>query len=251
MKSAAARVSNPRSVAEFAERIGSVVILHSLKSAQGKTLNGKRAVVLNQVVVDNVSRWKVKVQGEEYTKTTAVKLENTKVCPIGYGQKPSKHPAYMDLALWQMSQIGKPMVQVERKYRNARGVAYDDDPPPQRARKLVELLDRPYENKNYTPNRTILTGEAAKCYHTVQESHMSSNCTTYHLEHISACLALAHMCQGEKCHAKGCGDGAAEAVLFAFLEAAPTALDVLMEFLVMTPYIGPEDPFQGNLKESF
>jgi hypothetical protein len=237
--------------------IGSVVLLHSLQSPQGKLLNEKRAVVLAQVIVSvgesntTTTRWKVKVEGEQHTKTTAVKAENIRFPPAPSGS----HPIYLEMVHWattEYKKLGKRM-EMDREYRDARGVTYDDDPPTHRARKLVELLDKPslVEKDGYTPNQTILVGEALKFYGAVGESNLAADCNIHDLEHIAGFLALAAMCQGEKSHAKGCGDGVPEAVMFAFLEAAPTSLDVLMELLVATPYIGPEHAFQGDLKQSF
>jgi hypothetical protein len=155
----------------------------------------------------------------------------------------------MDMVSFSTQQYLKPLAERDRVYRSARGITYDDDPPALRAQKLVELLDRPVGD--YTPNQTMLMGVVLLYYGCVSENSMRASCTMYDLEHISGLMSLAAMCQGENMHAKGCGDGVCEQVLFALLEAAPTSMDVLMEFLVSTPYIGPEKMYKGALRNSF
>jgi hypothetical protein len=59
------------------------------------------------------------------------------------------------------------------------------------------------------------------------------------------------MCQGEKMQAKGCGDGERESVLFALLEAVPMSITVLMEYLIRTPYIGPEEKYSTDVDKAF
>jgi hypothetical protein len=56
------------------------------------------------------------------------------------------------------------------------------------------------------------------------------------------------MCQGEKMQAKGCGDGERESVLFALLEAVPMSITVIMELLIRTPYIGPEEKYSTDVE---
>ena len=59
------------------------------------------------------------------------------------------------------------------------------------------------------------------------------------------------MCQGEASGAVGCGEGKPEAVVFALSEAAPVSLDVLLGFMVITPYVGPEEDFDDNLRDAY
>jgi len=221
--------------------IGSVVILHSLQSDIGKTANEKRALVL--CYHSDLDRWECKVEGRD--RTMALKESNMR---LDHPRDTETHPEYTEMAMWQLSLAMDPAARRQRKYRSARGVTYEDDPPPFRAQKLVELLDRP--DDSYTPNQTILAGEACKYYSVVGEENLSSDCSMYDLEHVAALLALAAMCQGD-CAAVGCGDGVPEAVLFALMEAAPRSIDVLMEFVVATPYIGPADKYRGSLETSF
>jgi hypothetical protein len=222
--------------------IGAVLQVHSLQSARGQELNGKRAVVVKRAGVQD--RWEMQLEGEQVT--TALKPDN-----LRFQKYPDKeqHPIYMDMVRFCTTQYAKRVDQRDRVYRSARGVTYDDDPPALRAQKLVELLDRPVGN--YVPNQTMLMGVVLLYYGLVSEDSMRASCTLYDVEHISGLMSLAAMCQGEKMHAKGCGDGACEQVLFALLEAAPQSMDVLMEFLVSTPYIGPEEMYQGALRKSF
>jgi hypothetical protein len=221
--------------------VGSIVVIHSLKSARGAELNGQRAIVLGK----EQDRWVTKVEGKDVgAKTTALKPENLSI--FNLNKVADTHPDYMSLVQWQMSQIHSSTA--ERVFRNARGLVYDDEPPPARARKLVELLERP--DGDYEPNQTIIMGVAVVYYNVVPETSMNMDCTIYDLEHVAGLISLVAMCQGEIMNAKGCGEGECEAVLFALLEAAPMSITVLMEFLIMTPYIGPEENF-SSVREAF
>ena len=51
--------------------IGAVLEVHSLKSARGSMLNGKRGVAVKRVVE---SRWEMQIEGEQIT--TALKPDN-------------------------------------------------------------------------------------------------------------------------------------------------------------------------------
>jgi hypothetical protein len=221
--------------------VGSIVLIHSLKSERGAELNGKRAIVISR---DN-DRWVTKVEGKQRQnagiKTTALKPDNLNISknPVG------THPEYMTLITWAKKER---FSAASRAYRNARGIVYDDTPPPARARKLVELLDRPHEG--YMPNQTIIMGVALMYYSVVPEHSMNKNCTIYDIEHIVGLISLTAMCQGEMMQAKGCGDGEPEAVLFALLEAAPMSITVLLEFLIRTPYIGPAENY-SKVKDAF
>jgi hypothetical protein len=221
--------------------VGSIVVLHSLKSARGDELNGKRAIV----VARDGDRWVTKVESKDVAmKSTALKPENLSISKRIVGT----HPDYITLITLQMEEL-RNQPSTSRAYRNARGLVYDDEPPPARARKLVELLDRP--DKNYTPNQTVIMGVALIYYGCVPESSMNMGFTIYDLEHVAGLMSLAAMCHGEKMHAKGCGDGECEAVLFALLEAAPMSITVILEFLIMTPYIGPEDNCTSSVQDAF
>jgi hypothetical protein len=218
--------------------VGSIVVIHSLKSVRGAELNGKRAIVIDR----DKDRWVTKVEGKENvaTKTTSLKPDNLIISK----KTVDTHPEYLTLVKWSHKVIpnllpGLPWPDALRIYRNARGIAYDDTPPPERARKLTELLERP--DGGYSPNQTVIAGEALMYYSVVPESSLNMDCTIYDLEHITGLISLTAMCQGEMMQAKGCGDGEPEAVLFALLEAAPMSITVLMEFLIRTPYIGPEE----------
>jgi hypothetical protein len=219
--------------------VGSIVVIHSLKSERGAELNGKRAIVISR----DKDRWVTKVEGKQNVekKTTALKPDNLNISKKTVGT----HPKYMTLISW----VRKVRYSnVSRGYRNARGIVYDDTPPPARARKLVELLERP--DKGYIPNQTVLMGVALLYYGVVPEQSMNRNCTIYDIEHIVGLISLTAMCQGEKMQAKGCGDGEPEAVLFALLEAAPMSITVLLEFLIRTPYIGPAENY-SKVKDAF
>jgi hypothetical protein len=150
--------------------VGSIVVIHSLKSVRGAELNDKRAIVLGR----EKDRWVTKVEGKDVgCKTTALKPENLTISKIITGT----HPEYMTLVSW----VWHNQPSSTRAYRNARGLVYDDTPPPARARKLVELLDRP--DGDYDPNQTVLVGVAAMYYRCVPESSMNMDCTIYDLEH--------------------------------------------------------------------
>jgi hypothetical protein len=219
--------------------VGSIVVIHSLKSERGAELNGKRAIV----IAKEKDRWVTKVEGKQSAgaQTTALKPDNLNISKKAVGT----HPKYMTLVTWAKKErySGK-----SRGYRNARGIVYDDTPPPERARKLVELLERPHEG--YMPNQTVLMGVALMYYSVVPEQSMNQNCTIYDLEHIVGLISLSAMCQGEMMQAKGCGDGEPEVVLFALLEAAPMSITVLLEFLIRTPYIGPAENY-SEVKDAF
>jgi hypothetical protein len=223
--------------------VGSIVLIHSLKSVRGAELNGKRAIVIAR----GKDRWVTKVEGKQKQnvgiKTTALKPGNLSISknPVG------THPEYMTLVAHSTKDIfNRPST--SRAYRNARGLVYDDTPPLARARKLVELLDRPDED--YEPNQTVLMGVACMYYNVVPESSMNMDCTIYDLEHVAELISLVAMCQGEIMEAKGCGDGEPEAVRFALLEAAPMSITVLLEFLIWTPYIGPEENY-SKVQDAF
>jgi hypothetical protein len=223
--------------------VGSIVLIHSLKSVRGAELNGKRAIV----IVRDKDRWVTKVEGKQKQnvgiKTTALKPGNLSISKKNVGM----HPKYMTLVAHATKEMfNRPST--SRAYRNARGIVYDDTPPPARARKLVELLDRPDEG--YEPNQTVLMGVTVKYYNSVPESSMNMDCTIYDLEHVAGLISLVAMCQGEIMKAKGCGDGECEAVLFALLEAAPMSITVLLEFLIWTPYIGPEENY-SEVQDAF
>jgi hypothetical protein len=229
--------------------IGSVVVLHSLQSAHGQTLNGKRAIVLHPA--KEGQRWTVKVEGKQYTETSDIKPANMQ---ISTGNDDDEdQPEYVDLVAWQLAHYeagrGDAWEPEYRRHRNARGVAYEDTPPPQRARKMVELLDK--RTDGHDPGGVVLVGESIKFYRTVGDKYMEADCTIDDRKHIAGMVALAAMCQGEAWHAVGCGDGEVETVLLAFLEKIPTSLDVLMEFVVLTPFLGTVDEFQGDSKEAF
>jgi hypothetical protein len=221
--------------------VGSIVVIHSLKSARGSELNGKRAIVIAR----EQDRWVTKVEGKDVgAKTTALKPENLSISNLN--NVAGTHPNYMSLVRW-LSKQRSPST-AERVFRNARGLVYDDEPPPSRARKLVELLERP--DGDYEPNQTIIMGVALMYYGVVPESSMNMDFTIYDLEHVAGLISLTGMCQGEIMNAKGCGEGECEAVLFALLEAAPMSITVLMEFLIMTPYIGPGENF-SSVQDAF
>jgi hypothetical protein len=220
--------------------IGSIVVLHSLKSARGAEFNGKRAIVISKQKVQDCDRWETKVEGRNGTTTMALKPENMHLSKISA----RRHPPYMDLVFWQRKELasGKPYELHERTY------PFDDELPPIRARKLLELLDRPVHEKDYRPNGTVMMGVALSYYACVPESSMRMGCTIYDLEHITGSVSFAAMCQGEKMQAKGCGDGEREAVLFALLEAVPMSITVIMELLIRTPYIGPEEKYSTDVE---
>jgi hypothetical protein len=227
--------------------VGSIVVIHSLKSVRGAELNGKRAIVIDR----DKDRWETKVEGKQNvgTETTSLKPDNLRISEKTVGM----HPEYMTLIAWVQKERFNlrphlPWPAASRIYRNARGIAYDDTPPPERARKLAELLERP--DKGYSPNQTVLMGVALLFYSAVPESSLNMDCTIYDLEHIAGLISLTAMCQGEMMQAKGCGDGEPEAVLFALLEAAPMSITVLMEFLIRTPYIGPEENY-SKVRDAF
>jgi hypothetical protein len=223
--------------------VGSIVLIHSLKSERRAELNGKRAIVTSR----DKDRWVTKVEGQQKQnvgiKTTALKPGNLSISKNPVGTRPE----YMTL----IAHVTKDMLNrqsTSRAYRNARGLVYDDTPPPARARRLVELLDRPDEG--YMPNQTVLMGVAAKYYHAVPESSMNMDCTIYDLEHVAGLISLLAMCQGEIMDAKGCGDGECEAVIFALLEAAPMSITVLLESLIWTPHIGTEENY-SKVQDAF
>jgi hypothetical protein len=187
---------------------------------------------------------------EGVTGFKAIRPKNLKISHAPPEDEP--HPDYMEMTMHQMTMaIQQQMTQssAPRLFRSARGVCYDDDTPLRRTRKLVELLDKP--DDSHTPQQTILTGEASKFYSVVGETNLQDGCTIYHLEHVAGILALAAMCQGEMCHAKGCGTGVGETVLLSILEAGPMPLDVIVDFLVLTPYIGPSNEFSERLDDEF
>jgi hypothetical protein len=222
--------------------VGSIVVIHSLKSVRGAELNDKRAIVLGR----EKDRWVTKVEGKDVgSKTTALKPENLSLSKIPVVKT---HPKYMKLIKWVGKERLIPQPSDTRAYRNARGLVYDDTPPAARARKLVELLDRP--DGKYEPNQTVLMGVAMRFYSAVPESSMNKNCTIYDLEHVAGLISLTAMCQGEQTGAKGCGDGECEAVLFAILEAAPMSITVLLEFMIFTPYIGPGENY-SSVRDAF
>jgi hypothetical protein len=155
--------------------IGSIVVLHSLKSARGAELNGKRAIVISKQKVQDCDRWETEVEGRHVTTTTALNPENMRLSKI----PARRHPPYMDLISWQRKELasGKPYELHQRTYRNARGIDFDDELPPIRARKLVEFLDRPVHENGYRPNETVMMGVALTYYSCVSESSMRTGCT--------------------------------------------------------------------------
>mmetsp|Transcript_20921 Transcript_20921/g.38374 ORF Transcript_20921/g.38374 Transcript_20921/m.38374 type:complete len:427 (-) Transcript_20921:91-1371(-) len=227
--------------------LGRVVVLEGLQSEAGKKLNGSHAIVIASQETDG--RWECKVL--EKIRTIGVKMDNMHILK----PEPTVHPAYMEMAMYRMQlSRGDGTLQEDQEkskgmYRSARGVCYNDEPVFHRARKLVQFLD--YPDEDYTPNETIMLGEAYYFYCSVSkyEKFFKVGCTMYDLEHMAALSSLACMCQGEITYAVGCGDGkqSSECVLFALLEAAPRSLEVLLQFIVMTPYIGEEEDGDPNM----
>jgi hypothetical protein len=221
--------------------IGVAAIVQSLNSTRGKQLNGKRSIVLNQLG----ARWKVKIEGESCT--TVLLPQNLKLSTMPVGET---HPEYLALNYWVSKQHengrqGRPL---EEKHGNARGVTYASDAPEHRARKLVELLER---STQYTPNKTILYGEALKYCSYLSESSLG-DFTVTDMEHVSGLLALGAMCQEVVRHVGvSRRDARADAVVFALLESAPVSLDVLLGFLVITPFIGLQQEFTREKQETF
>jgi hypothetical protein len=160
------------------------------------------------------------------------------------------HPEYLALNYWVSKQHengrqGRPR---EEKHDNARGVTYASDAPEHRARKLVELLER---STQYTANKTILYGEALKYCSYLSESNFG-DFTVTDMEHVSGLLAFGAMCQGVVRRAGASRRYARpDAVVSALLESAPVSLDVLLGFLVITPYIGLQQEFTLAKQEAF
>jgi hypothetical protein len=221
--------------------IGVAAIVHSLKSTRGKQLNGKRCIVLIQLG----ARWKVQIEGEP--STTALMPKNLKLPTMPVGET---HPEYLAVTYWVSKQHenGRRGQPLEENHGNARGVTYASDPPEHRARKLVELLER---STHYTPNKTILYGEALKYYRYLSESSLG-DFTVTDMEHFSGLLALGVVCQGIVRHVGASRrDARPDAVVFALLESAPVSLDVLLGFLVITPFIGLQHDFTHQKQEAF
>jgi hypothetical protein len=76
------------------------------------------------------------------------------------------------------------------------------------------------------------------------------------MEHMSGLLALGTMCQGsisrysqgQVCRASA---AAPDAAVFALLESAPVSLDVLLGFLVITPFMGLQEDFTLEKQDAF
>ena len=216
--------------------VGVVALVHSLQSARGKVLNGRRCILIEYL--SNDERWKVQIQDE--STTTALKVGNIKLTrrPVG-----ATHPEYLEMSLWYTQQFSAMLAgrKLEKKYRNARGVTFEDDEPYCRARKFVELLD--HCTDGYEPHQTIMHGEIARYYSVVPETSQSCDATMGNLEYTAGCIALSGMCYGRAMRAMDCGDGRPDIVVFALLESAPVSLSVLLSHVVSTHYIGPESGY--------
>jgi hypothetical protein len=70
-------------------RIGAALEVHSLKSARGSVLNGKRSVAVKRTVED---RWEMQIEGEQIT--TALKADNLRFHKYPENEQ---HPIYMDM----------------------------------------------------------------------------------------------------------------------------------------------------------
>lgn len=225
--------------------LGRIVILDGLQSPTGKKINGKYAMVLSSKENED-GRWECKVLHRD--KTVGIKSNFMKRVPKTEEPEDSD---YMEMAMYKMSLTGLTVRQGQErsfgKFRHGRGICYSDESVFHRATKLVQLLDYPDEDR--TPPKTVMLGVSDLCYSSlgVHEHMFQTGCTMYDLEHMAACASLASMAQGHPAVNCPSSEEASECILFALMSAAPRSIETLLQFIVMSPYIGNESDYDESL----
>ena len=226
--------------------VGRVVTLEGLQSATGKQLNGKQAMVLVSGE-DEDGRWECKVLHRE--RTVGIKRQFMRVIQ----PEDTPHPEYMEMSFYKMGIFGEQLTVQQTqertlgKFRNGRGICYNDESVYHRAQKLVQLLDFPDEELH--PIGTVMLGVSELFYSGLaqHENSFQQGCSIYDLEHMAACISLASMAQGHPWANCPSSAEASECVIFALMEAAPRSIEAVLSFIVMTPYIGKESDFNEEL----
>ena len=221
--------------------IGRIVTLEGLQSATGKQLNGKQAMILSEE--DEDGRWECKVLHRD--RTVGIKKQFMKVIQ----PEDTPHPEYMEMSMYKMSLFGEQLTVQQTqertlgKFRNGRGICYNDEPVLHRAQKLVQLLDFPDEELD--PIGTVMLGVSDLFYSSLarHEAMFQQGCSIYDLEHMAASVSLASMAQAHPRANCPSSAEASECVMFALMEAAPRSLETLLSFIVMTPHIGKESDY--------
>jgi len=193
---------------------GTVVRIHSLKSAAGKRLNGRRAAVIRYI--EEESRWQVRVEEEEgVIKTKAIKEDN--LSPV----------RRLPLPTGPYRGVADPMNDIDNAVT-----------------KLCELLlyykgagpDNP--DGDFQPSEIVFMGYAAMAFNRMGESNFMCFFSTQ-MEQMGGVLALGNICrEGGEC--------GTEAVLFGLLEGSQMYVDVLIQTMHWTGEIVEDGPNIGR-----
>lgn len=226
--------------------IGRIVVLDGLQSATGKQINGKYAMVLSPKENDD-GRWECKVLHRD--RTVGIKPN---FMSVPQPEEEAPHPDYMEMVMYKMAFTRLTVRETQEltfgKFRNGRGICYNDESVFHRATKLVQLLD--YPDEDHTPAETVMLGVSDLFYSSlaIHEDKFQKGCSLYDLEHMAACISLACMAQGHP-EARNCPSPAetCECILFALMGAAPRSIETVLGFIVMTPYIGNKSDYDESL----